>query len=92
MSHGLKVWSASGNLQIDTTTRLGRVVSAGSSSIAAFSYLDVYVTGFAANDYWQVLVKCQNNGPLDVTKYTGYFRISNPNNSADTFTYWVVNR
>lgn len=52
MSYGLRVWDASGVLQIDVTNRITRIFGVYSFSVAAGSSTNVSVPGITTDGTW----------------------------------------
>lgn len=85
MSYGLRVWNSSGVLTLDISERLSQVISYGTATVPAGSYVNVSVSGMAQNDGWFVFV-CPLNfyepsdagfNVLHPVIYNGYFRLNN---------------
>ena len=52
MSYGLRVWDASGVLQLDITNRITRIYSTHSFSISATSSQNINVPGISTDGTW----------------------------------------
>ena len=52
MSYGLRVWDASGNLTLDVTNRITRIISSHGFSIAANSSQAISVPGITTDGTW----------------------------------------
>ncbi len=97
MSYGLQVFASNGTEIINSTSRVTRSVSSGTTaSIANGSTVDTYVTDFANDDTWQVFTSANtppnsyNMMNQDITKHSGFFRIENNMGVSSTFDYIVV--
>ena len=97
MSYGLQVFASNGVEILNNNSRVTRAVSSGTTAtINTGNTLNVSVTDFANDDSWQVFVAA-NSPPnsinvrlQNVTKHSGYFKITNNMGVNSSFDYIVV--
>lgn len=97
MSYGLEVYASNGTKILDGSSRVTRSVTSGTTAtINTGNSLNVSVTDFANDDTWKVFTSA-NNRPnsfnvrlQDVTKHSGYFKITNNMGVNSSFDYIVV--
>lgn len=107
MAFGVQLFNSSGNIIIDVSSRLPRIVLSGTTgSIAVGSSVNIYCTGFDTSDSWLVIVTvltCDLTGGMGasylVTPNSGYFNLKNTTDNsfggtgsgACTYSYLVIN-
>jgi len=96
MAYGLRVENAAGNIIVDYTSRLLRIVANGTVTVSRNSYVDVTISGMANDDSWTVGL---NNSILSsfyqdwyYTKSTNNLRIgfnSSSGSATQAISYYV---
>ena len=96
MTYGLQVFNSSGVIIIDVSSRLPRFVASGATgSVPGYSSVPIYISGMENTDEWLVGVyggltgNTYNPSKSNITKYSGYFTITNTESEARTYNWWV---